>query len=850
MNWEAIYGRLGDGTYRIVKEVTIYRDSHDIETRPIYAEFTIGGTADEYVTYTLEDITSTGAKLHVHETVDDEFQLVYGEGFWLEAWQDGQWLHLEPTVNVELHLKKDKYYVREQIFPSSHTKLDWSALYGELPDGTYRIAREVTNTAEDDLRICTAYVEFTISSSPVTITLENVRPTGARILFHQDQNRIDGPLICDHDFFLQQLVHGTWEDLPKLAELPFPDQTYDIAVLHHHGLDWKQMYGTLPIGSYRLGKEIPVTSGEHPEYTTVFAEFSIGTVYTWFDGFSTNLEEHHPKDNTVDLFGMEHVFLSYGSSVNEIRMVTANGTEPIISADLLVRSAFLTDLTGDDVAEVCANVQTSEGIRVQVYDGAEKKLYEMPRPENGYYVLSRKADRLCVLHKSDAGIIDGYGQLSLNADSDLEIVELEPQVQILTERIVCVDVDNRKHTCLSRPEQIDTVLTLLRNLKDTVRPASQEELTLARADTFKLADIKINYELGEKVIVFSENFDVVWEYGSREGYVISDQEPIRSFITSVTDGVRDKETSGEPFATVDAPWDWVANLHGNAVSTAEIYACLDKSAVAGSSSVTTTNGILPLGTLQKLIAVLNQIPKDAFSDSGRTTREYRWFVHEQSEGTCTVSFIDGVNQLAVALRLSRGNLEMLLTKELEKAQGISLEYLSNPATVWRIEDTALREFLEGLAQEPPVINYSVGAEYEWQSPMTFAADRFCLTLRLIEDWEYERVANADNSGIRCRPEGITDGWIYFSFWPGGYEIQEEDRFYLEGETWGFPSTTSYPSSVKSRTSYDVRYAIWSYQAVHTDNGDYVIINDGADDWFQEYRDQISDMITYTDFSVK
>ena len=63
------------------------------------------------------------------------------------------------------------------------------------------------------------------------------------------------------------MVNGKWEDIPKIAETAKPEHTFDIALLHHLGVDWEQMYGILPVGTYRLGKVIPTTSGENPEYT-------------------------------------------------------------------------------------------------------------------------------------------------------------------------------------------------------------------------------------------------------------------------------------------------------------------------------------------------------------------------------------------------------------------------------------------------------------------------------------------------------------------------------------------------------------------------------------------------------
>ena len=854
LKWEDYYGSLPDGTYRIRKEITIINDSGESVTDPIYIEFTIGGTADEYVTYTLEDITPTGAKLYEHEKVEDDSQLIYDgdEGIWLEALNDGQWAYVEPTQYIEPILKKDMHFIHQLIYPSEYIQLDWSGLYGELPDGTYRLAREVTNTEEDDLRVCTAYVEFTIDQgkTPVTISLENVRPTGATILFHQNQDLIDGSLICGHEYFLQQEVDGAWVPVPGIAEVPFPDQTYDIAVLHHHGVDWEQLYGRLPVGSYRLGKEIPITSGENPDYTTVYAEFTIDNVYTWFDRYSTNTEEYYPKDNVVDLFGLDGVSVSYGSSVNEILLITSEGSEPIISCDTLIRNAFLTDLTSDSIVEVCATVQMEDGMHVQVYDAVEKKLYELPPVEGGFYVLTKKADRLCVLRNSANWIAQEYGQLSLNTEKGLEIRELDPEVQVLTEKIVCVDVQNRKHACVSSAEQLETAVTLLRDLEQRVQPASKQELTAAQEDSFNNSHITINYELGEKTITFSEDFGLVWEYGSSEGYRITDSEAIRTFVQSATDGVRGNQATGEPFATASEPWNWCANINSAAVESAQIHVCLSTYSNGNSSGSSSTNGVISHETLQGFIDVLNQIPKSSISPEKTISKEsyHSLFINQQVENT-SVAIVDGVNNLGVIFNYRDGKVTMLLTDEMEKVKEDDMSYLE-PTQLWTVQDEKILEFMESITENPPVINYSVGAEYEWQDQIEFSSGDFSLKMRLIEGWESEHISNSTDSGIRCRPDGITEGWIYFSFWPRGYTVEEEGRYFSEGQWMGYPTKTSYPSTVKTATSFDTRNAIWSYEAIYTEIGDFVIINDGADSWFMDYKDQISDTITLLDFSVK
>lgn len=764
--------------------------------------------------------------------------------------EDDQWAYVEATQYIEPILRKDKYFIHQTIDPSGYTQLDWSTIYGELPDGTYRIAREVTYIAEEDLQVCTAYVEFNISTSPVTISLENARPTGATILFHQNQELSNGPLLCNYEYFLQQQVNGKWEDLPKKADIQFPNQTYDIAVLHHNGVDWEQLYGRLPVGNYRLGKVIPITSGENPEYTTVYAEFSIDNVYTWFDRYSTESNEHSPKDTLVELFGLENVTLSYNAGENTIYRIDREGREPIITCDVIFRNVFLTDLTGDGISEVCATVQNDNTTEVQVYDASAEKLYELPAEGSGHK-LTKKADRLCIYWNDvDFGNPVGYWQLALQPGKGIVLADLDPEVETLKSKLVCVDVNTRKRICLSSTQQLNQVMALLKGLQDTVTPATAAELAEAEKNGIETSWVTVNYELGEKNLFFSENYDLVWEPGSSEAFRIPDPEPFRLFFESVTDGVRNKETSGEPFATVDAPWDWCAGVTVDAISDADVYVCLDVTSNGGSTYVSGTNGVLPADRLSQFLGVLNQVPKDAFSDSGRAEKTFRWFAHEQTEGSASISVIDGVNQLAVAIRIREGYLEMIMTEELDKAQDMTSAYLDPAAKIWTIQDPALRNFMEKIAENPTVINYSVGAEYDWQGPLEFNKDKFNLELYLIEDWVYEEVQNVTNSGIRCRPQDAEEGWLYFSFWPNGYSVQEEDRYYEEGGWSFFPIKTSYPSSVKSSTGIDTRHAIWSYEVVNTDIGDFAIINDGADDWFLEYEDQISDTLTLLMFSTE
>lgn len=577
---------------------------------------------------------------------------------------------------------------------------------------------------------------------------------------------------------------------------------------------------------------------------------TIDSVSTWFDMYSQNFDEQNPKSTQIDLPGLEGASLLYENSENEIQLVTADGSEPIIRSDLLIRNVFLTDLNGDGVSEVCATVQAACGMLVQVYDPIAGKLFELPGGEGWYYVLSQKADRLCVLKYEDSITVTEYAQVALTSDG-LELRKIDAALKALTERVLCVDIWAGKMVCLSSDEKLHKILNLLRDLKNNVQPASAEELVAVREDDFYIQTIVVTYALGQTTISFSENFDYVWEYGADAGYRVNHPEPLRQFVGSVTNGVREQDVSGQPFAGADAPWDWCAGINTDAVESAQIHVCLNTYSYGNTSGSSATNGWISYDTLEDLIRILNQIPKDAFTPDKTLFREsYHGFFVNQHVENSSLSVIDGVNDIAVAIHCENGKVTMLLTGEMENVRENNHTYLA-PTQVWAVEDPALTEFMDAAARNPPVIHYSVGAEYEWQPPITIEKDHFVLKLRLFEGWEYEYVTNPTDSGIRCRPEGTTDGWIYFSYWPEEYTPVEKDRYISEGRYGDWMTYTSYAAEdVNDSGGLSFYGAAWSYKRYDLDQGDYVIINDGADAWFAEYKDRIQDILTLSTITVE
>ena len=93
-----------------------------------------GGAAN--VTMTVSDVTPTGAVVTIQDSSPEPF--VYGEWFVIEREKDGVWYEVKTKIN--------NFGFNEIGWLTDHGKLtmtvDWEWLYGELPEGHYRILKQ------------------------------------------------------------------------------------------------------------------------------------------------------------------------------------------------------------------------------------------------------------------------------------------------------------------------------------------------------------------------------------------------------------------------------------------------------------------------------------------------------------------------------------------------------------------------------------------------------------------------------------------------------------------------------------------------------------------------------------
>ena len=91
----------------------------------------------------------------------------------------------------------------------------------------------------------------------VSMAVENLTPTGCTLKVTQSGGEITGEVSCGCDFWVEQFEDGAWTALKTPENLCWTAEGY---MLNNRTstfvLKWEYIYGTLPAGTYRIGKAI------------------------------------------------------------------------------------------------------------------------------------------------------------------------------------------------------------------------------------------------------------------------------------------------------------------------------------------------------------------------------------------------------------------------------------------------------------------------------------------------------------------------------------------------------------------------------------------------------------------
>lgn len=115
----------------------------------------------------------------------------------------------------------------------------------------------------------------------ITLTAENVTPTGLTIVCTQSDGEPTGELQTGSDYILEQLTEGAWKKVDYLSqehEIAWTAEAYLIPTEDtvKWEVNWEWLYGELSAGQYRIGKGI-MDFRESGDYDTAmhYAEFEI-----------------------------------------------------------------------------------------------------------------------------------------------------------------------------------------------------------------------------------------------------------------------------------------------------------------------------------------------------------------------------------------------------------------------------------------------------------------------------------------------------------------------------------------------------------------------------------------------
>lgn len=108
----------------------------------------------------------------------------------------------------------------------------------------------------------------------VLTALDDVTSTGLTLACVQSGGHPEGDLQTGSFFVLEHFVDGHWAEVPtKHAEIGWTDEAWLIPMedTAYWNVDWEPIYGALPAGTYRIGKD--VTDGQNT--SRYYAEFTI-----------------------------------------------------------------------------------------------------------------------------------------------------------------------------------------------------------------------------------------------------------------------------------------------------------------------------------------------------------------------------------------------------------------------------------------------------------------------------------------------------------------------------------------------------------------------------------------------
>lgn len=410
-----------------------------------------------------------------------------------------------------------------------------------------------------------------------------------------------------------------------------------------------------------------------------------------------------------------------------------------------------------------------------------------------------------------------------------------------TESALSIYMQTRKaYTTLESGEDLSAIFAVLESTKYAPTPLEGSKRTSALDENgWNYPALQVCYP--DDVMTyyyFDEDYTVVWvtdEEGGGLPYSVKNPEAIRQLFSEYLEPVKDLTAAAAPFASIDEGWQWTRNVTLDAIETAYIAHYYGNSIASG---------YLRGGKAEELLSILNALPQESIT---KGNYQEKFSTANLDIGIPSkysyIKLTDGANGIIAMIYYIDDTLDFVLCNRSDDSYG--------DAQYWSIQSEELEAFMQEYQAYHGRILTFTGASLTWnEEPTVVSHGNVSIYTHMLSDWDYEMAEyseGADSFGIRCRPKAVDEGWIYFSFWPGGYAPVEENRYYTESYSSSYHTVTSWPQSMRGNGNPDAEGYAYSYTKTEYPTGDYAVINDGADAWFVEYTEAIRMIDAYTSF---
>ena len=275
------------------------------------------------MTLSAENVTPEGLTLtFMQQGGVGNAELLTGSFFVIEKYTAGEWISVKTVEDDLITWTAEAWLIPADS--KGEWNVNWSFLYGALESGKYRIGKNISYYVESgDSKNKRYYAEFEIPDKSTEISkkwgvyLNVARFSADGMLLYCTQIgptlgktvNVDGraysAMTVGMEYWLEKFEKDSWVKLPYLTEdtVPTWSQMFEMIELDttmSWNIEWRDLYGHLPEGQYRIGKKITgkFDDGEYESFN-LYSEFEISDPIYSAEEWGISSEVSEVSNNSI-----------------------------------------------------------------------------------------------------------------------------------------------------------------------------------------------------------------------------------------------------------------------------------------------------------------------------------------------------------------------------------------------------------------------------------------------------------------------------------------------------------------------------------------------------------------------